>query len=54
MVRICIECKKVYGMKEPLWDPSTTHGLCDACYSLIIKIREERLQLRLKEADEET
>ena len=52
MVRICIECKKSYGIKEPLWDESTTHGLCDTCYSFITKIREEKLQLRLKEVNE--
>jgi hypothetical protein len=54
MVRICIECKKNYGMKEPLCDKSTTHGLCDACYNLIMKIREEKVQLKLREANEET
>ena len=52
MVRICIECKKCYGIKDPLWDESATHGLCDTCYSFITKIREEKLQLRLKEVNE--
>jgi len=54
MVCICIECKKCYGIKEPLWDESTTHGLCDACYGLIMKMREEKLQLKLSEVNEET
>jgi len=54
MVRICVECKKNYGMKEPLWDKSTTHGLCDACYNLIMKMREEKVQLKLSEVNEET
>jgi hypothetical protein len=54
MVRICVECKKNYGIKEPLWDKSTTHGLCDACYNLIMKMREEKVQLKLSEVNEET
>jgi hypothetical protein len=50
MIRICVECKKCYGIKEPLLDESVTHGLCDACYSYITKIKE--LRLKLKQANE--
>jgi hypothetical protein len=53
MIRICIECKKNYGTKEPLWDKSTTHGLCDACFNLKMRMREEKLQLILKEINEQ-
>ncbi len=53
MIRICVECKKCFGVKEPLWDKSCTHGLCDACYHALTKMREEQLQLRLKEVKEE-
>ena len=52
MIRICIECKKNYGIKEPLWDKSTTHGLCDACFNLIMRMKEEKMQLRLREINE--
>jgi hypothetical protein len=53
MIRICVECKKCFGVKEPLGDKSFTHGLCDTCYSNLIKIRDEKLQLRLEEVNEE-
>ncbi len=53
MIRICIECKKNYGIKEPLWDKSKTHGLCDACFDLIMRVKEEKMQLRLREVNEE-
>ena len=54
MVRICIACKENYGTKEPLCDQSSTHGLCDACFDLIMRMREEeKLQLRLKEVNEQ-
>jgi len=53
MVRICIACKENYGTKEPLGDKSTTHGLCDACFDLIMRMRKEKLQLRLKELNEQ-
>ncbi len=52
MIRICVECKKCYGVKEPLGDLSFTHGLCDACYNNLTKIREGKLQLRLEEVNE--
>jgi hypothetical protein len=54
MIRICVECKICYGIKEPLWDKSITHGLCDTCYSFITRTREEKLQLQLEEVDKKT
>jgi hypothetical protein len=48
MIRIYVECKKCYGIKDPLWDESVTHGLCDAYYSFITKVKELRLKLKLQ------
>ena len=31
MIRICCDCKKVLGEKEPLEDKRITHGYCPEC-----------------------
>lgn len=31
MVRICMVCKCYLGVKEPLENVSTTHGICKLC-----------------------
>src|SRR5262245_6275302 len=31
MVTICAWCQKYLGTKEPLADPSLTHGICKTC-----------------------
>ncbi len=31
MVTICAWCQRYLGMKEPLADPSLTHGICKTC-----------------------
>ena len=31
MIRVCAWCKKILGEKEPLDDPTVTHGICDEC-----------------------
>jgi len=28
---LCAWCEKEMGKKEPLWDTSTTHGICPKC-----------------------
>ena len=31
MVTVCAWCQKYMGSKEPLQDPSVSHGICSAC-----------------------
>ncbi len=31
MIRVCCKCEKIIGEKEPLDDPSETHGYCEEC-----------------------
>ena len=31
MVTVCAWCEKYMGSKEPLLDPSVSHGICSAC-----------------------
>ena len=31
MIRICSDCKKLLGEKEPFEDKRVTHGICDDC-----------------------
>ena len=31
MIRICCDCKKYLGEKEPLEDERITHGYCQEC-----------------------
>ena len=31
MVTICAWCQRYLGTKEPLADPSLTHGICKTC-----------------------
>jgi hypothetical protein len=31
MVTVCAWCEKYMGSKEPLQDPSVSHGICSAC-----------------------
>jgi hypothetical protein len=37
MKRVCADCKKYLGEKEPLEDKSVTHGLCDECIEKVKK-----------------
>ena len=32
MIRICMFCDMVFGEKEPLYDKTLTHGICDPCF----------------------
>lgn len=32
MIRICMFCDMVFGEKEPLYDKTSTHGICDPCF----------------------
>jgi hypothetical protein len=32
MIRICMFCGMVFGEKEPLYDRTPTHGICDPCF----------------------
>ena len=32
MIRVCMVCEKVFGEKEPFYDKSSTHGICDPCF----------------------
>ena len=41
MIRVCYLCHKYLGKKEPLDDPSVTHGLCDTCMVLELKRLDE-------------
>src|SRR5215468_1686543 len=31
MVTVCAWCQRFMGIKEPLTDPSLTHGICQTC-----------------------
>jgi hypothetical protein len=31
MITVCAWCQRFMGMKEPLSDPSLTHGICQTC-----------------------
>jgi hypothetical protein len=31
MVTVCAWCQKYMGSKEPLADPTVSHGICDGC-----------------------
>src|SRR5215468_9974571 len=31
MITVCAWCQRFMGMKEPLTDPSLTHGICQTC-----------------------
>ena len=44
MIRECCVCGRVYGVKEPLQDPTRTSGYCAYCYALEI----ERLQQAMR------
>jgi len=32
MIRVCMVCDMVFGEKEPFYDKSSTHGICDPCF----------------------
>jgi hypothetical protein len=32
MIRVCMFCDTVFGEKEPLYDKTPTHGICDPCF----------------------
>jgi len=32
MIRVCMFCDTVFGEKEPLYDKTSTHGICDPCF----------------------
>ena len=32
MIRVCMVCEKVFGEKEPLYDKTSTHGICNPCF----------------------
>ena len=32
MIRVCMVCDMVFGEKEPFYDKSPTHGICDPCF----------------------
>ena len=31
MVAACAYCKGFIGLRDPIEDPTVTHGICDAC-----------------------
>jgi hypothetical protein len=33
VVAACAYCKGFIGLRDPIDDPSITHGICDACLS---------------------
>jgi|GEM_PF-6331880 len=41
MRQICMDCKILFGQKEPLHDNSETHGLCPECFNLRMKQIQE-------------
>ena len=41
MIRICCDCKKVLGEKEPLEDERITHGYCPECLEHTMKELEK-------------
>lgn len=41
MIRVCCECNKVFGEKEPFDDRSETHGICEECFPKTMKRLEE-------------
>jgi len=36
MRRVCQECKRVFGFKEPMDDDSETTGICDGCFPIVM------------------
>jgi hypothetical protein len=44
MIRVCCECKKVFGEKEPLEDRSETHGICEKCSPKVTKRFKKELK----------
>lgn len=32
MIRICMCCDMVFGEKEPFYDRTPTHGMCNRCF----------------------
>jgi len=42
MIRVCVECGRVYGEKDPLEDRSYTHGLCRGCLKRAIRVLRAR------------
>lgn len=32
MLRVCMFCDRVFGEKEPLFEKTSTHGICDPCF----------------------
>jgi nitroimidazol reductase NimA-like FMN-containing flavoprotein (pyridoxamine 5'-phosphate oxidase superfamily) len=44
MIRVCCECKKVFGEKEPLEDRSETHGICEKCFPKVMKRFKEEIK----------
>ena len=45
MIRICCDCKKYLGEKEPLEDERITHGYCPECLARGLReIKEMEVQ----------
>ncbi len=44
MRQICSVCKKFYGFKEPFEDDSETHGFCDECYEIEMKVLNRMIE----------
>jgi len=44
MRRVCQECKRVFGFKEPFEDDSETHGICDECFPMVLKKFEQTMR----------
>ncbi len=48
MIQQCCLCKKVYGQKEPMNDPSVTHGYCGPCTISELEKLEKYMQEKEK------
>jgi len=46
---VCMECKKLYNIKEPFENDDETHGLCDECLSIYLKSLRESYLKSLRE-----
>jgi hypothetical protein len=49
MIRICMFCDMVFGEKEPLYDKTSTHGICNPCFEEFrVKYENQEIVVRQK------
>jgi len=51
VIRICADCRKFLGEKEPFEDKSITHGLCGRCMKKIKKQLVALMESRPRASD---